>query len=110
MSDLPPDLERLRTLETWLTITLARVRRKIAQEEQQAAGMRRAQRLPIVPDWVLERGIGKGSPPVAVHMGGCHMAGGRVRKLERDQAVQAIHDGVEACRHCRPDTSLGLLD
>ncbi|MFG2025386.1 DUF6233 domain-containing protein [Streptomyces sp. NPDC048825] len=32
------------------------------------------------------------------------------RPLERDQAVRALADGIEACTHCRPDTELGLLD
>ncbi|MEV8596087.1 hypothetical protein [Streptomyces sp. NPDC052012] len=34
MNDLPPDLPRLRILETWLAYTLARVRRQIEEAEQ----------------------------------------------------------------------------
>ncbi|WP_328396704.1 DUF6233 domain-containing protein [Streptomyces sp. NBC_00390] len=109
MSVLPPDRERLRILETFLTFSLDQVREKIAYLEQQAAIHRRS-RLEVTPDWVLERGIGQGAPPVAVHVGGCHMAGKRVRTLQRDQAVRALAEGVEACCHCRPDTALGVLD
>ncbi|MFD4977414.1 hypothetical protein [Streptomyces sp. NPDC058424] len=32
MNDLPPDLPRLRTLETWLVLTLDRVRHKYVPE------------------------------------------------------------------------------
>lgn len=107
MSDLPPDRERLRTLETFLSISLAQVREQIAYLEQQAA-IRRRPDLEVVPDWLLERGIGQGAPPLAVHVGGCHMTGKRVRSIDRDQALKTLADGVEACSHCRPDARLGL--
>jgi hypothetical protein len=58
---------------------------------------------------VLERGIGQGVPPPAVHVGGCHMAGKRVRAIGRSQALKALGEGVAACSHCRPDAELGLL-
>ncbi|MEU0398375.1 DUF6233 domain-containing protein [Streptomyces sp. NPDC006208] len=108
--DLPPDRERLRVLEIYLALTLDRVRAQIAYLDQQAA-VRRGSDLPaLVPDWVLERGIGQGAPPLAVHVGGCHTAGKRVHTIGRSQALKALADGVEACSHCRPDTGLGLLD
>lgn len=109
MSDLPPDLPRLQTLEVYLRLQLAAVQQQIRYVEQQAAIHRRPE-LEVTPDWVLEHGIGQGSPPIAVHIGGCHMAGHRVKTLQRDQAVRALTEGVEACSHCRPDTELGLLD
>ncbi|MFG2525041.1 DUF6233 domain-containing protein [Streptomyces sp. NPDC048527] len=39
-----------------------------------------------------------------------HMAGKRSRGVERDQALRAVAEGVDACPHCRPDTELGVLD
>ncbi|MEU2739216.1 DUF6233 domain-containing protein [Streptomyces sp. NPDC007095] len=109
--DLPPDLPRLRTLETWLILSLTRVQRHIADIEQREAERRHGQQvLPPIPDWLLEVGIGSGKSPVAVHVGGCHMAGGRVRGIPRDQALRAITGGVDACSHCRPDSELGILD
>ncbi|MFI6530529.1 DUF6233 domain-containing protein [Streptomyces uncialis] len=110
MSDLPPDLPRLRTLETWLELTLREVRQRIADEERREAERARgaAARSPV-PDWVVEGGIGAG-PPVYVHIGGCHMAGPRSRGVARDQAVRALVDGVDACPQCRPDSALGVLD
>lgn len=110
VSDLPPDLPRLQTLEVYLRLQLAAVQAAIVRAEQQAAIYRRADLAAVVPDWVVGHGIGQGSPPIAVHIGGCHMAGHRVKTLQRDQAVRALTDGVEACSHCRPDTELGLLD
>ncbi|PBC95838.1 hypothetical protein BX281_3819 [Streptomyces sp. Ag82_O1-15] len=109
--DLPPDLPRLRTLETWLILSLTRVQRRIADIEQREAERRHGQQVqPPIPDWLLEVGIGSDKPPVAVHVGGCHMAGKRVRGIPRNQALRAITGGVDACSHCRPDSELGILD
>lgn len=57
--------------------------------------------------WSL--GIGQGSPPTEVHAGHCHAAGKRRRAIDRDQARALLADGIRACAHCRPDTSLGVL-
>ncbi|MFJ3084711.1 DUF6233 domain-containing protein [Streptomyces halstedii] len=110
MRDLPPDLPRLRTLETWLTASLDRVRQQIAAAEQREREQRIGEdRRPPVPDWVLELGIGVGAPPAEVHVGGCYAAGKRRRAITREQALAALTEGVRACVHCRPDTELGLL-
>ncbi|MGW5633967.1 DUF6233 domain-containing protein [Streptomyces sp. NPDC003832] len=111
MTDLPPDLPRLRTLETWLTLTLTDVRKAItAAEQREQERQRGIQARPPAPDWLIEESLGRDVPPVHVHVGGCHMAGKRSRGVARDQAVRALTEGVEACMHCRPDTELGLLD
>lgn len=52
MNDMPPDVDRLRTLETWLAHTLGRVQQRIGELEQQASP-------PIVvareaPAWLAE--------------------------------------------------------
>ncbi|MFG3545757.1 DUF6233 domain-containing protein [Streptomyces clavifer] len=36
--------------------------------------------------------------------------GKRRRAISREQAVTALIEGVQACVHCRPDTTLGILD
>lgn len=62
MNDLPPDLSRLRVLETWLQITLTRVREQIALAEQRATQQQRAI-APPSPDWVVQLSVvAKGSP------------------------------------------------
>lgn len=110
VNDLPPDLPRLRTLETWLTLTLDRVRAQIAAAEQREKERRQGEaRRPPTPDWVLELGIGVGAPPSEVHVGGCYAAGKRRREISREQALALLADGVRACTHCRPDTDLGVL-
>jgi hypothetical protein len=110
MQDLPPDLPRLRTLETWLAHTLERVRQQIAAVEQREAERQRGEQArPPAPDWLIERGIG-GGPAVYVHVGGCWSAKKRCHGVTRDQALRALTEGVEACPHCRPDTELGVLD
>ncbi|THA56121.1 DUF6233 domain-containing protein [Streptomyces sp. A1136] len=111
MSDLPPDLPRLRTLETWLAMSLARVREQIAAEEQRLAEV--TARLPLAPrpEWEVETDLGR--QPVRVHVGGCSMGGkgARRRPLTRDAALRALGvDRLEPCPYCSPDTALGVLD
>lgn len=109
VSDLPLDLPRLRTLETWLRLQLDLVVRAIAvAERREQERLQGEAHRPPVPDWTIETGIGAGHAPLYVHVGGCHMAGKRQRPVGRDQAVRAIVDGVEPCGHCRPDTELGV--
>ncbi|MGP3684131.1 DUF6233 domain-containing protein [Streptomyces sp. IBSNAI002] len=110
MSDLPPDLPRLRTLETWLQLSLDRIRQQITAEEQRLAA-EAARRDPLpTPGWLIEHGIGVGRAPVRVHAGGCWDTRSRCKPADRDTARRALAEGVEACTHCRPDTALGVLD
>ncbi|MET9517387.1 DUF6233 domain-containing protein [Streptomyces sp. NPDC002994] len=109
MSDLPPDLPRLRTLEHWHAVQLDRIRAAITTAQQREAEEQRKRPLPPPPDWVLQQGIGQGGPPLAVHVGGCTLAGGRPRPISREQALRALAEGIEACQVCRPDTDLGWL-
>ncbi|MGW2692315.1 DUF6233 domain-containing protein [Streptomyces sp. NPDC001296] len=108
---MPPDLPRLRTLETWLALSLDRVRQQITQLEQREQERQRGiDTRPPQPDWVLEHGLNRDSPPIAVHTGDCHMMGKRRKGVPRDMALRALAEGVEACGHCRPDAELGFLD
>jgi hypothetical protein len=101
---------RLRTLETWLALSLDEVRKAIAvAERHERERQRRLETRPPAADWLLEAGIGDG-PAVYVHMGGCHMAGSRCRGVPRHVALGVLTEGVEACPHCRPDTELGYLE
>ncbi|MEV8548301.1 DUF6233 domain-containing protein [Streptomyces glaucescens] len=111
MDDLPPDLPRLRTLETWLVYTLDRVRRQIADAERREAERRHGiEARPAPPDWLLEQGLNRDAPPVQVHVGDCWNAGKRTRGISRDDALRALADGVKACSACRPDSELGFLE
>ncbi len=111
MTDLPPDLPRLRTLETWLALTLDQVRAAIAAAEKREAERQTGiEHRPPPPDWLLEAGLNRDSPPVYVHAGGCWNAGKRSRGVDRDTALRALADGIPACTHCRPDTELGWLE
>ncbi|MFD4973147.1 DUF6233 domain-containing protein [Streptomyces sp. NPDC058424] len=111
MNDLPPDLPRLRTLETWLALSLDRVRQQIAAAERHEQERQQGEQgRPPMPDWILEGGLNRGSPPVAVHVGGCHMAGKRWKGVSQDVALRALIEGIDACGHCRPDAALGYLD
>jgi hypothetical protein len=109
--DLPADLPRLRTLQTWLTLQLSQVQAAIAAAEQREAERQHGiQARPAPPDWLLEQGLNRDAPPVYVHVGGCHMAGKRSRGIDRGAALRALAAGVDACSHCRPDSELGYLD
>jgi hypothetical protein len=111
VTDLPPDLPRLRTLETWLAYSLDRVRQQIADlERQERERQYGEQHRPPPPDWLLEFGLNRDAAPVYVHAGGCWNAAKRSRGVPRDVALRALTEGVAACPHCRPDSELGVLD
>ncbi|MFI7020962.1 DUF6233 domain-containing protein [Streptomyces sp. NPDC050164] len=110
MNDLPSDLPRLRTLETWLILTLDRVRRQIADAERREEELQRGiEARPPEPDWLIERGL-SGRDAVYVHVGGCWNAGKRSKGVTRQQALHALAEGVEPCPQCEPDNGLEFLD
>ncbi|GHH58054.1 DUF6233 domain-containing protein [Streptomyces candidus] len=110
MSDLPPDLPRLLTLETWHAMQLERIRAAIrVAEETEVSRRREEERLAQPPpEWLAEPSPAGG--PGTVHCGYCGFHGGRVRGIGVDAARRALVEGAEACPACRPDTALGLLD
>lgn len=109
--DLPPDLERLRTLRVWHALWLSRIDGKIALLERRKAEEEHGRRTrPPKPEWVVEVGIGTSKPPVQVHAGTCHMIGSRRRPVSRDEARRLLADGLRACTHCQPDTQLHIID
>ncbi|MFJ3270138.1 DUF6233 domain-containing protein [Streptomyces sp. NPDC086776] len=110
MSDLPPDLSRLRTLRTWHAMWVERIDEAIATVEQREKERRQGEeRRPATADWIMELSIGVGARPIEVHVGGCYAAGKRHRAITREQALAALADGIRACIHCRPDTELMVL-
>ncbi|WP_020124721.1 DUF6233 domain-containing protein [Streptomyces canus] len=109
--DLPPDLDRLRTLRIWHALWLHRIDAEIARlERRQAEEERGRRRRPQPAEWVVEVGIGTSKPPVQVHAGHCHMIGSRRRPISRDEARRLLADGLRACTHCQPDTQLHIID
>ncbi|MGX1886508.1 hypothetical protein [Streptomyces sp. NPDC055287] len=74
--DLPPDLPRLRVLETFLLAVLARVRERIRHLEQQAVIHEKIARQKPPAAWTLEISI-NGHTPVAVPVGGSSMGEAR---------------------------------
>lgn len=111
MNDLPPDLPRLRILETWLALTLDRVRQQITDAERREQERQRGiDARPPQPEWLLELGLNRDSVPNMVHEGHCHMAGKRSRGISRADALRWLAEGIPACTHCRPDSELGYLD
>ncbi|MFI0005774.1 DUF6233 domain-containing protein [Streptomyces globisporus] len=118
--DLPPDLPRLRTLETWAATYLSRIRTRIAAVERQqqeqprqptgptaapparpAAGPGRAR----TPDWGLaEAGIGV--PVTEIHRGDCWARGRSLVPVSAERARAELADGAQPCAVCRPDRVL----
>lgn len=93
---LPPDLDRLRTLRTYLAIQLSAVDAAIAELDP--------------PDgWRLQpRRTPAGQPRRAVlHRGDCWIRDGK--PLSRAEAKIALDDSevVEACGACYPEKALG---
>jgi hypothetical protein len=115
--DLPPDLLRLRTLETFLVLALDEVRKAIIAAERRESERQRglAARRPA-PEWLIEMGL-SGQSPVYVHTGDCwsvhkkESVSVRAKAVDRATALHALTEGgVPACSHCRPDTVLGVLE
>ncbi|MDX2922342.1 DUF6233 domain-containing protein [Streptomyces sp. NE06-03C] len=118
--DLPPDLDRLRTLETWADLYLTRIRTRIAAVERQqarppqqapaptavppsrpAAGPRPAR----PPDWGLaEAGIGVSV--TEIHRGDCWASGKKLLPVTAERARAELAGGARACDACRPDRVL----
>ncbi|OEJ20796.1 hypothetical protein AR457_41710 (plasmid) [Streptomyces agglomeratus] len=110
--DLPPDLPRLRTLETFLLALLAWVRERITSLEQQAVIHEKIARQRPPAEWTLEISI-NGHTPMRVHVGeGCALSGTQVRtrEISRQEAIRWIGDGVEACPLCHPDSLLRIFE
>ncbi|WP_030800035.1 DUF6233 domain-containing protein [Streptomyces sp. NRRL F-3273] len=115
MRDLPPDLERLRVLETWLLLSLDRVREQIAAVERETcphrapappAGPRPAGPPgPPTPAWGIAD-AGLGIPAPEVHRGDCWARGATLRPVSAEEARTALAEGVQACEVCRPDRVL----
>ncbi|MGW0669738.1 DUF6233 domain-containing protein [Streptomyces sp. NPDC002746] len=115
MGDLPPDLERLRTLETWLAFSLKRVREEITAVERSAQPRRapqppaaarpaRPRRTPT-PDWGISA-VGIGAPVAEIHRGDCFAGGRSLQPISAERARAELADGVQACGTCRPDNVL----
>lgn len=109
---LPPDLTRLRVLETWCEVMLGEIRSKIAAVEKRETAMRPVRVPPIRPTWVLSYLRQRGQAVAdSVHLGDCGLASHHTQPLTREQALQAITvGGIRACEICRPDSDLGVLD
>lgn len=110
MSDsLPPDLLRLRALETWHAMWLGRIREAIAAAEavEERAQQQAVRAARTKAGWKIERQRMMGDrTPWRVHHGDCPM--GKGRACSRDDARRLLTEGTDACPYCRPDVDLGL--
>ncbi|WP_404830975.1 DUF6233 domain-containing protein [Streptomyces globisporus] len=112
MYDLPPDLDRLRTLETWLTLTLDRVRQQIKDVEQRQQPAPQTPPpappgRPRTPDWgIVQAGIG--TPTTEIHRGDCWAAGKALQPISTERARAELASGATPCDACRPDRPLGM--
>lgn len=110
MSDLPPDLPRLRTLRTWHAMWVARIDEAITEAERRDAEEqhRRERAARPRPEWIVER---EHSGPPTIHTGDCgiKLKGLRVAGCTQEEARRALADGANDCPLCRPDNALGLI-
>lgn len=111
MFDLPPDVPRLRALETQLRIWLRHVEQALAVAEREEAAERRRQqqkeaRRRPAGDWILDH---QHRPPL-LHQGWCWEPAAGMRPITRAQALEALTvGGVQSCPGCHPDVELGVL-
>ncbi|MBB4893579.1 hypothetical protein FHS39_002610 [Streptomyces olivoverticillatus] len=100
MNDLPPDLPRLRTLETYLELQLQRVRDAIeglepTKEETKAEG------------WVLQHIPSPRDKPLSwLHTSTCILAKGGARLTRREARLALAEAGVRPCETCHPERVL----
>ncbi|MFD6421540.1 DUF6233 domain-containing protein [Streptomyces sp. NPDC060198] len=110
MSDLPPDVDRLRVIRTHLALQLAEVDRAIAVAErqtfpvQQAAPAPERPPRPRTPAWGIAR-VGLGSE-TTVHRGDCWASGAEMTPISQERATAELASGVPPCDICRPDRVL----
>ncbi|MFJ9810712.1 DUF6233 domain-containing protein [Streptomyces sp. NPDC101158] len=112
MPDLPPDLPRLRTIETFLTFALAHVQDAIATAEQREAELRARRPRRVPPAFVLSYLREGGRPvPDSIHAGDCRMTSRNTKPVGATEARRLLADGhVSACAVCRADSELGVLE
>ncbi|MGW7824779.1 DUF6233 domain-containing protein [Streptomyces puniciscabiei] len=78
-------------METWLVLSLDRVRQQIAAAERREAERQRGEQArPPAPDWLLELGLNRDESAVYVHVGGCWNAGGRSKGIDRTTALRTL--------------------
>ncbi|MEV8536142.1 DUF6233 domain-containing protein [Streptomyces sp. NPDC051211] len=111
---LPPDVERLRTLERWCLVLLELIRGRIAEIERRDRVTEAARSGPAVTplnEWKLEYPIGEGQSRTLVHTADCRLASGRTRPTTREQALDALRQPhVEVCSICPAARELGIID
>ncbi|GAA2359430.1 DUF6233 domain-containing protein [Streptomyces cuspidosporus] len=100
--DLPPDLDRLRALETYLRLQLAAVRSRIAKLEDRRPG-----RATAAAAWTLQLlpSPAGGSPRGYLHRETCFIRGGRSLSREQARLVLAMPD-VTPCEACGAEKGL----
>lgn len=106
----PPDLARLEVVERQLYALLVEVRALIAEARRDQRLSETEHRPVPEVEWRIQYGIGAVRRPVMVHAGDCSMGTARSRPATREQATQALVQGVEACPICRADSGLGMLE
>lgn len=106
VSELPPDLSRLRAIETYLQLQLRSVQQRVAEVEQWEKTREAAARPRNLPEWTLQMDIGPVPRPVAVHHGECTVGGKRLKRISRRDAIEALGAGILPCALCRPEREL----
>jgi Family of unknown function (DUF6233) len=108
MSDLPPDLSRLRTLQTYLQLQLADVAAAIEAAERGGGGVEQ----PGAPAGSAPAGDGElrwwrlvpgrpGHPGGTLHRGDCAQPGGALLSLV-EARLALDEEGVRPCSRCNP--------
>ncbi|MFF9010872.1 DUF6233 domain-containing protein [Streptomyces goshikiensis] len=70
----------------------------------------RQQPAPEPRAWLVERGIGAGWLPARLHTGDCWDTRKCCVPAGAEQVRRLLAEGVPACIHCRPDSTLGPGD
>lgn len=118
MSDLPPDLPRLRTLQTYLGLQLQQVNARIEDLEKTArtpdaspspppakSGPEAAQGAALAELRWWRFVPNRGTPGGVLHRGDCHLASGGAL-LNLTEARLILDEGARPCDGCCPEVRL----
>ncbi|MFH8573683.1 DUF6233 domain-containing protein [Streptomyces sp. NPDC017993] len=89
-----------------MLIQLDGVRRDIAEVEEWQAPRRSQRGRRLSRRSALQADIGADPSPAAVDVGAYPVGGRRLRRITREEAVEALASGVESCLMCPPAREL----
>ena len=107
MNDLTPEqrLEKHRAVRDWLGWQYRQAQKTVNDLERQIdADRQRAEKAWQERSWKVQPE--RAGRPAMLHRGGCSLFKTELGYLNREEALIALEEGLEACEVCRPEVDL----